>query len=385
MTHLNPLDSPSAMKLAAVIALSLATSGGAFAQATVHVDGSVTAPGDGSLSAPYATITEALDDPQTGGNSLVIIEVAPGTYRETLVCEGRHFLLAPAGPTETILKPAADADTLLTLPEFTGQLNVQGFTLEGTGQSTGLYVETFCRAWLRDCVVRGHAIGAENLYDLHILNCTFVNNGVSTIETLGPSMLSPFTYLYDSILYSQSADPSTFTTESNCLIGVDPHFASYPGDVHLRPSSPAVPMGAGAFLFDPLWPAQSTGCQGGLNSLSLSGRALASGSASLAAGDLVIEGDRMPPGQTVLLVHSTEAASSPLGASTLCVGGAIVRADLGTTDGSGFVSIPFDPAVGPVAAPVLPGESLHFQLWHRDTAAPDFFGLTGSTRITFAP
>lgn len=367
------------------LAAALLAAQGALAQTVIHVDAAAPAPGDGSVGAPYPTITQALADPRVGSVQVSLIEVAAGTYAETLLVTVNVFLQATEGPTVTILRPSGATDAVISTPDGPGRVGLGGFTIEGTGASVGIRVGDLSQGSLYDCVVRGHAIGADNGYDLRIQDCTFVDNGVSTVETLGPSQLLPATDMWNSILYNAGPDPSMYTTGAQNLIGVDPHFASYPGDVHLRSTSPAIPLDAGALPYDPNWPGQPTGCVGTLNSLVLRATLGATGSASLGAGDLVLHGENLPPHQFALLFHGTTSAAAPLGTSTLCAGGSVVRVGLQAVDPTGTLDVPFDGAAGPVAAPLLPGDSLHFQLWYRDVVPPDLFALSSSVRVTFAP
>lgn len=115
-------------------------------------------------------------------------------------------------------------------------------------------------------------------------------------------------------------------------------------------------------------------CQANPNSTGLTGTLRGTGSASLAANDLVLMAEQLPPNQFAMLIMSTTEGSAPVGVGNLCVVGAIGR-DLGSLMSSGasgsmtraidWTAIP--QPTGFVAASL--GETWRFQVWHRDVAS----------------
>ncbi len=97
----------------------------------------------------------------------------------------------------------------------------------------------------------------------------------------------------------------------------------------------------------------------------------ATGSASLAANDLVLSGSGLPPNRTTLFFYGTTSVQVPLGDGNRCAGGSIVRFPLSTSSPAGSVDLVFDAA----AAGLSPGDESYFQCWYRDGGGP---GGTGS-------
>ena len=100
-------------------------------------------------------------------------------------------------------------------------------------------------------------------------------------------------------------------------------------------------------------------------------------------------GRHLPPGAAVLMLASTDATSGAiLGGSQgeLCLGGGIVRSRLLVASRLGDVALDiegFTPRPG--AAPLMPGDVLHFQAWYRDQdpSGGSLTRLTEAVRVQF--
>jgi hypothetical protein len=134
----------------------------------------------------------------------------------------------------------------------------------------------------------------------------------------------------------------------------------------------------------------------------LAGQVDATGNAQVALDDLTLQASRLPAGSFAYFITS-ESLVPPVmmpGGSqgNLCLGGSIGRflPQVGTVDASGTYRISTDPSAGPQrfslsafpqpngTVPVQPGETWHFQCWHRDSvggAATSNF--TEGVAITF--
>jgi len=95
----------------------------------------------------------------------------------------------------------------------------------------------------------------------------------------------------------------------------------------------------------------------------------ASGSASIAANDLVLEVASAPPGQFGLFFYGPDATQVPVGDGFLCVGGKTARLPVTVADGAGSVTWPLDLGAPPNSdATIRIGSRWYFQLWYRDPA-----------------
>ena len=117
----------------------------------------------------------------------------------------------------------------------------------------------------------------------------------------------------------------------------------------------------------------------------------ATGSTDVALNDVTLSVSSLPLNQFGLFVTSqTQAfAPNPGGSNgNLCVGGMIGRFNAGivSSGATGSVSLALD--LNAIAAPmgayaVMPGDTVNFQLWHRDVAAPGFSNLSEGLEIQF--
>jgi len=86
------------------------------------------------------------------------------------------------------------------------------------------------------------------------------------------------------------------------------------------------------------------------------------GSASIAANDLMLVCSDLPPGQFGLFFHGPSQQSTALGDGTLCVGGGLVRLPVVTTTATGGATWSFDVTGTGISA----GSTRNFQFWYRD-------------------
>lgn len=183
----------------------------------------------------------------------------------------------------------------------------------------------------------------------------------------------------------------------------DPRFWG-PNDLHLLPGSIAIdagnpnlptdpdgtPLDLGAILFD----AQhcGPGCTGEIsvpvctsqpNSSGQVGTLKALGNSSVGSNLVILLSDQLPLGLPGYYLIATDPGFVPFfGGSqgTLCLGGALYRLNQNVqrVNAAGEVSRTLDltelPALG---AQVLPGETWHFQFWHRD-----FIGVVSTSNTT---
>ena len=126
----------------------------------------------------------------------------------------------------------------------------------------------------------------------------------------------------------------------------------------------------------------------------------ASGSASVAADDLVLTASRVPPGQAGILFMGAGTTQTSFGDGRLCIaaGGLGTFRYLASTStgshGLGPGIVAFSHANFSAAGSIVAGRTWNFQAWHRDPAGPDCngfmpppqgFNLSNVLGILFAP
>ncbi|MDP6410793.1 MAG: right-handed parallel beta-helix repeat-containing protein [Planctomycetota bacterium] len=128
----------------------------------------------------------------------------------------------------------------------------------------------------------------------------------------------------------------------------------------------------------------AAGCANGSGS---GARLGASGSASLANADLVLESSGLVPGQPGLYFQGDNPAAGgaglPFGDGLRCVGGSVVRLQVVTASGSGASATSMD--IG-LAGGVSVGETKHYQLWYRapgSSPCGSGFNLTNAVSVTW--
>jgi len=159
------------------------------------------------VPADFATIQEAIDAVDMCFRRGVI-NVAPGTYSETLVIDGKEIMLVGAGKESTIIQGSGSTtdDTVVSLSN--GQLDISGFTIRGgrwgilssasflqchnneiNGSFRGVDLYFNSTAFVDNTGVsnnleRGIALSASSAY---ITNCTLTANGDSGLFVSGSS------------------------------------------------------------------------------------------------------------------------------------------------------------------------------------------------------
>lgn len=114
----------------------------------------------------------------------------------------------------------------------------------------------------------------------------------------------------------------------------------------------------------------------------------ASGSANVAADDLVVSMAGVAPGQFAVLLVSASTQDSPFGDGRLCLGSA-GGGRLAPTAASAGGNVSYERIVSSVAAgglgPAAPGATLYFQGLYRDPGGPcgSSFNLTSALAVTF--
>lgn len=113
----------------------------------------------------------------------------------------------------------------------------------------------------------------------------------------------------------------------------------------------------------------SSACETSPNSAGSGATLSASGSASLAANDLVLRADGAPPGEFGLFFYGPDSNDGALGDGVLCIGGGLHRLPALAIDGAGVGTWALDMDAPPKeVGRIEVGSEWRFQLWYRDTA-----------------
>ncbi len=131
-------------------------------------------------------------------------------------------------------------------------------------------------------------------------------------------------------------------------------------------------------------------CSAGINSTGDSARIDATGSTSIASGDLVLLCEAVPPGNTALFFYGAGQASAPFGNGTRCVssgGVGLRRFPNLRADPSGRVLMQVDYGTIPQSPTLIQaGSSWSFQTLFRDPAAGGArFDLSDALTLSFVP
>lgn len=125
----------------------------------------------------------------------------------------------------------------------------------------------------------------------------------------------------------------------------------------------------------------TTYCSSVANSTGEAARASTGGSASVAANDLCLVAESMPPG-VGSFVYGSARASSPFGSGTVCVGGAFARLPAVATV-NGVLSQRLDLLAPPTSASTITaGSTWNFQAWCTDGADT---ALSDAVEVVFDP
>ena len=131
-------------------------------------------------------------------------------------------------------------------------------------------------------------------------------------------------------------------------------------------------------------------CAGQPNSTGSASVMSASGSTDVSQNNVTLTVDGLPANQFGLFITSQTPilAPNPGGSNgDLCIGGSLGRiSTLVNSGATGDVSLALDltgiPNSNSLYA-VMPGDTVYFQLWHRDTAAPGFSNFSPGIEIEF--
>ncbi len=131
-------------------------------------------------------------------------------------------------------------------------------------------------------------------------------------------------------------------------------------------------------------------CAGQPNSTGTASVMSASGSTDVSQNDVTLTVDGLPANQFGLFITSQTPilAPNPGGSNgDLCIGGSLGRiSTLVNSGATGDVSLALDltgiPNSNALYA-VSPGDTVYFQLWHRDTAGPGFSNFSPGIQIAF--
>ncbi len=111
----------------------------------------------------------------------------------------------------------------------------------------------------------------------------------------------------------------------------------------------------------------------------------ASGSASVAANDLLLRAEPVP-NQPGIFFYGPGQMSVPFGNGTLCVAGPIARLDVVNATGNVMTFLLDNTSPPSAATQITPGSTWHFQACFRDPAAGGaFFDLSNGLSIFFVP
>ena len=113
-------------------------------------------------------------------------------------------------------------------------------------------------------------------------------------------------------------------------------------------------------------------CVASANSVGSGASIRAEGSTLVADNDFTLYAEGLPAHTPGVFFHGTAQQQTPFGNGTLCVGGFSVRLSPPVFSNSAGASTKPVDLTGTTAAWIVPGATLHFQLWYRDPAGGGF-------------
>ena len=126
-------------------------------------------------------------------------------------------------------------------------------------------------------------------------------------------------------------------------------------------------------------------CTSSANSSGSAALISATGSASIAANNLVLSAGPVPAGSAGLFLFGSSASQTPFGNGTKCVASPVRRLSISNAVG-GTLSDAVNNAQAPAAGALVSGSTWFFQCWFRDTAAGGSnTNLSNGLRVTFVP
>jgi hypothetical protein len=402
----------------------------AYGQTTWYVDASGSAPGQGTLAAPYTSIQFALSRPTTKSGDRVL--VAPGTYVEQVNFGFKRVSLeSAAGPLATEIRaPAGGATVDARYFGSGGPSSVVGFTIRGTPgvPSTGVLTAV---TLVRRCVIAGHedsssgqfGVGVTASGTTYIEECTIAANADGV--TVAP--FSAMVYVRNTILAGNEndllVDPETLDVRYSLVeepsVGVPPEgpgnlladplfWEREAGDYALAPGSPAINAGdpaspldpdgsrieIGALPFDGSYaPAPVVYCTAKANSLGCLPRISSIGRASGSGAPFTILCADQLNQRSGLLFYGHAPLAKPYQGGYLCVRSPFRRSGLlqsgGSATGSdcsGVFSFDFGSWIASGADPSLvPGSMVYTQFWSRDAQVSFATVRSDALRFGIAP
>ena len=128
--------------------------------------------------------------------------------------------------------------------------------------------------------------------------------------------------------------------------------------------------------------------EGCANGTGLGGKLRSNGSASISAGDLVLNGSQLIPNQPGLYFQGNNAINSGdgtlFGDGLRCAGGGVIRLQVRFSDSTGSSSTNINVSA---TGGVLAGDTKRYQVWYRDPVTSPcgaLFNLSNGLEITFS-
>jgi parallel beta helix pectate lyase-like protein len=387
---------PISLRQAALaLFVACASASGSSAQQTWYVDVSATAPGDGSIGAPFSSLQGAVDHPTSQDGDTFV--VAPGTYVENLLVDDLSVTIIGAeGAARTTIRAAGPGDVLRVEAPAGSVVTLEGLTLRG-GQgpsSDGLHVVEQSFVFARDCVMTDNdGAGVHTDYDVSIEECTIVGNGIGVQSTGVGNIQMQNSIVWDNLDCIQVNPSFHFirwctlpcTSLASNSQNADPlFFDAAHGDFSLRSGSPCIDAGdpadhdtdgsrvdMGALDYDPLHLSDfELYCSTSPNAVGTGAVLGVQGSASASADDLLFFARGAPPQQFGVFFHGSGTTAVPFAGGTLCVSGAVERLLPASGISSGGTALHALDRSMPAAAAFAPGSTRSVQFWYRDPGAP---------------
>ncbi len=138
---------------------------------TVYVDhNNNTGVEDGTVTNPYNTIQEGIDAANFGDK----VEVAPGSYSEDIIINGKNIYLIGGDPSTTTIQGASDVIRVNgVFNSGSDKVEIAGFTITG-GSSRGIYISSpTSKPIIYNNIIINNSIG---IYPNATANVSIINN-----------------------------------------------------------------------------------------------------------------------------------------------------------------------------------------------------------------
>lgn len=400
--------------------LAIASVPSAFANEIWYVDGSASPGGNGSVGAPFQTISVAVANPAL--QELDRIEVAPGVYDERFTLWKDVGIVSAAGPLRTVIRvPDASPDGLVVVGNARAKLS--GFTVTGAG-SFPSYLIGMQGGTLERCILLGpggpfggFATGVSGTDATTVRNCTITGfaTGVTHPHTWpSPTVVNTIaagnTWDLEATVVSFSCYGSGFGIPPNQgnIVGAPSWFDGPGRDLHLLPGSPCIDAGEpghpfdpdgsradiGALPFDAAWAPTVTYCTSKVNSLGCVPSIGSSGTASASSTQpFQVFAQQELNHKSGLLFWGFAPKNQPYQGGWLCVHAPLRRSALMDSGGSsvgndctGAFNFDFNAELRAGDDPQLtPGRVVYFQFWSRDGQASFNSHRTDALAVTLLP